>query len=87
MKEKLIKNYVNNITVNDIKEFALKNNINITNDEANYLLKLIKREWYQIVFGNPDKVLLELKNHFSPDKYQQLYQLYQMYKNKYSHYL
>ena len=87
MKEAFIKNYINGITTHDIKDFATKNNISLSDEETIYLYNTIKREWYNIIFGDPNPILKDLQNHFDSNRYQQLYQLYQMYKNKYSHYL
>ena len=87
MKEKIIQNYVNNLSIEDIHYFALQNNIQLTNKEMHIIYKLIKNEWKTIIFGNPEPIFNQLKLSFDNNKYQQLYQLYQTYKNKYSHYL
>ena len=87
MKEKIIKNYINKLTLNDIKTFSINNNIHLTNDEYEYLYKIIKEKWYIILYGNPNNIFNNLKNKLSIDKYNQVIQLYQTYKDKYSHYL
>ena len=87
MKEKLIKNYINSLSKEDINNFALNNNITLTDKEINYLYKIIQKNWYKIIFGDPTVIFNDLKTYFSETKYNQLYQLYQIYKDKYSHYL
>lgn len=87
MKEKIIQNYINNLSPSDIKFFTIEHNIVLTDQEINYLYKLAKKEWKTFIFGNPNNIFNQLKTVFNTDKYNQLYQLYQTYKNKYSHYL
>lgn len=87
MKEKLIKSYIDKLTIDDIKTFSLNNNINLSNTEYEYLYKLIKDKWRIIIFGNPDNIFKDIKNVLAIDKYNQVMQLYQTYKSKYSHYL
>ena len=41
----LIKNYIDKLTINNLKEFALKNNINLSNIELEYLLNLTKNHF------------------------------------------
>ena len=87
MKEKIIKNYIDSLSINDINKFAINHNIILNQKEQNYLYHIIKNHWHTIIFGNPHNVLNDLRKNFNSQKYQQIYQLYQTYKNKYSHYL
>lgn len=87
MKELFIKSYIDKLTINDIKSFSSKNNINFSDEEYLYIYKLIKIEWKTIIFGNPSNIFENLKIKFSKEKYNKIYLLYQTYKNKYSHYL
>ena len=45
MKDKLIKNYINNLKIKDIKDFALKNDILINDNEADYLFNIVKNKF------------------------------------------
>ena len=35
----LIQKYINNLTINDVVSFANKNNIDLSNDEVDYIYK------------------------------------------------
>lgn len=87
MKELIIKNYIDKLTIQDIEKFATNNNLMLSNQEYEYLYKVIKDKWYQLIFGNPKSVFNELEKHLSQDTYKQVLLLYQTYKDKYSHYL
>lgn len=87
MKDKLIKNYINNLKQNDIYNFAIKNNINLTNDEINYLYKLIKNNYQEIIYNDPDNILKDLKQNISEDSFEKIVKLYYIYKEKYQRFL
>ena len=44
MYEMIIKNYINNLTKNDITYFALKNDISLTDQELDFVYKTIKKQ-------------------------------------------
>lgn len=87
MKERIVKSYVDKLTINDIKNFGYQNDIILSDNEYNYLLNMIKNNWYIIVFGNPNNLFNELKNNVSDNNYKKIMSLYQIYKNKYINYL
>lgn len=87
MKERIVKSYVDKLTINDIKNFGYQNDIILSDNEYNYLLNMIKNNWYIIVFGNPNILFNELKNNVSDNNYKKIISLYQIYKNKYINYL
>ena len=57
----LIKNYIGLLTKEKVKEFSLNNNINLTNQEIEYLLNLVKTK-YDDILKNDTKYLDELKS-------------------------
>lgn len=83
MKEKLISEYVNRLTINDISSFALKNGINLKNDELQLIYKYVKNDWHTIVFGNPRNILDDLKNKLDHNSYSKIENLYISFKNRY----
>ena len=87
MKEKLIKNYIDKLTTNDIKNFAKENDIILDNQQIKYIYNLIQKNWQTLIFGNPTNIFNDLRTKLPQDTYNKLYSLYQTYKNKYSHYL
>ena len=45
---KLIENYIKNLTLNDITIFALKNNIELNNQELDFIYKTLKNDYFQM---------------------------------------
>ena len=82
----LIKNYIELLTIDKLKEFASKNNIILNNNEIEYLLNLVKNNYEDIL--KDDTIYLEnIKNNINPSEYEKLKNLYLYYKNKYKGYL
>ena len=82
----LIRNYIELLSIDKLKEFSLKNNINLTDKELNYILKLVKENYDEILL-NDTKYLEEIKNNINPNEFQKIKDLYLYYKNKYKGYL
>lgn len=80
----LIKNYIDLLTIGKLKEFADKNNINLTPIELEYLLNLVKNN-YEDILKDDTKYLEDLKNNIK--EYQKVKDLYLYYKNRYKGYL
>lgn len=87
MKEKLIKNYINNLKINNIKQFAINNNINLNNDEINIIYDVIKNNYKDILSDNYDNSFKILKNNLNEKSYEQIEKLFFKYKEKYQHLL
>ena len=87
MLEKMISGYIKKITKNDILDFAQKKNINLNNEELEFIFSKIKNNWKTIIFEGPSDIFEELKNKTSPQKYRQIEQLYYEFKKKYRAYL
>lgn len=82
----LIDNYVKSLTINKLKEFSLKNGINLTDKELNYLLNLVKENCNEILLDDT-KYLKEVENNISPTEFIKIKELYLYYKNRYKGYL
>ena len=80
----LIKNYIDLLNIDKLKEFALKNNINLTDSELNYLLNLVKNN-YEDILKDDIKYLEDVKNNIK--QHQKVIDLYLYYKNRYKGYL
>ena len=87
MIEKLIGEYVNRMTLNDVKNFAKENSINLKNKEAELIFQYIKNDWHTLVYGNPRPILDEIKNKMDLDTYHKAEKLYIHFKEKYQNYL
>ncbi len=83
MKEKLINEYVNRMTIADVNNFAIKNGIILKEEEVNLIYNHIKTSWHTIVFGNPRGILDDLKKKLDNTSYQKIETLYVYFKNRY----
>lgn len=80
--EYIIKNYVDNLKEKDIINFAKKRNIDINNEEIKIIYLYIKNYWLIFYKGNPNELLMELKEKLRPTTYEQLIKLYKEYFSK-----
>ena len=87
MNEFLIKNYISKLTLNDIKTFAIKNGIELNEEELKIIEKYIRNDWRTIIYGNPRPILNELKEKLNQIEYQKIENLYVEKKKKYKNYL
>ena len=83
MKERLISEYVNRMTLEDVNNFALKNGIVLKDNEIKLIYDHIKNNWRTIVFGNPRGILDDLKEKLDSTSYQKVESLYIYFKNRY----
>lgn len=83
MKGQLIKNYINKLTTNDINSIAIKNNINLNDNELNFISNQIKNNYNDLLYGDSTNIFNELKNNVSENNYLKIKELYIKYKDKY----
>ena len=81
--EYLINEYIKKLEVNDIKEFAKKKNITISDTDAVILYTYAKKYYQEFINGNPVNIIKELKDKLSPNTFKEAYKLYLEYKIKY----
>jgi len=82
----LIKNYIDLLTIDKLKEFSLKNDINLNDNELNYLLNLVQNN-FEDILKDDTKYLDDVKNNINNSEYEKVKELYLYYKNKYKGYL
>lgn len=82
----LIKKYINNLTIDKLNEFMIKNDINLSNDELIFLLELIKTNIDDILV-NSSKYLNIIKEKISINESNKIEELFLYYKNRYQGYL
>lgn len=76
----IIEPYINNITKSDINSFAVKNNINLSNNELEFIYNFIKTK-YKEVLSNPNNFsLTKYKNNFSNENFVKINGLINHYK-------
>lgn len=76
----LLKEYIKNITEEDIYNFAVKEGINLLDYETKVIYMYLKNYWN--VFLNEDATFLfeELKEKLKPNTYNKIIDLYNKYK-------
>ena len=84
---KIIENKINSLTINDIKELSIKEDIELNNSEINIIYKCIKNDYKELLFGNSELIFKQLKNQINLNSYNKIKTLFDFYKNKYKNYL
>lgn len=79
----LIKDYIKKLTVDDIKKFAKTKNINIRDTDAIILYTYAKNNYEEIINGNDQDIIKELRKKLSPNTFKEVYKLYLEYKVRY----
>ncbi len=87
MNEFLIKQYINNITKDDIQKFANLHGLVLNNNEIIIIFAHIKKNWRTIIYGNPREILNKLKTEVEPLTYSKIEELYKFFKVKYNHFI
>lgn len=82
-----IKNYIDKITVQDILNFGIDNDIILSEDEGNFLQYYLKNNWEELIYGNPLPIIGKIENKFGKTKCESICNLFYLYKDKYKDYL
>lgn len=87
MKEIIISNYINNLTINDINTYSKQFSVNLDANEKKIVYDIIKHKWKILLSNNDIVVLNELKSKISLINYQKIEKLYYEFKDNYKNYL
>lgn len=83
----LIERYINKMTKEDVKNFAISKNIHLSDEELNFTYDFIKKN-YKDFLGNPKLFNLERYQHiYSKENFSKITKVYQEYFHRYSNYL
>ena len=83
----LISGYVNKLTIDNINNFALKNNIKLNEKEQKIFLDIVKNHYQEILNGTDEQIKEYLKENLTNENYEKTIKLYNEYKEKYQGYL
>ena len=76
----IVESYIQNISKEDINNFALKNNINLNNNELEFIYNFIKTR-YKDVLSNPNNFnLVKYKQNFSNENFIKINAIVNRYK-------
>ena len=79
MNKLLIYKYIERIKKEDIANYSLSQNINLTNNELNIIYDYIKNKT-NIILDNPELIIKEIKNKLNIPTYNKILELYNKYK-------
>jgi len=83
----LIQGFMNNLTKEQVNQFALQNNTDLSPQELDFTYHFVKKNW-KSVLQNPNSLELEkYRNQFSEENFNKIQNLMIMYFNKYKHFL
>ncbi len=83
----IIERYIKNLSKDQINNFALKNNVNLSGLELDFLYVFIKKN-YKEVLANPEILNLErYKTKFSEENFIKIKKIFNEYLTKYRAYL
>ena len=75
----LVKRYVSNLTKEQLNDFALKNDVTLSESELDFVYVFVKKNW-EMIFRNPNLLHLErYKEHISPENFVKIQKLFAMY--------
>ena len=80
--KQLVKKYINQLTINDIKKYALSKNEHITDQEASIIYNHIKNHYIELLEGNTSSFSI-LKQNLRKDLFDKIILLYNEAKTKY----
>lgn len=80
--KELVKKYINILTINDIKSYALSKNTILSEKEAKIIYNFIKENYNNLLDKNDTSIEL-LKNKLNPNLYNKVLDLYNENKTKY----
>ena len=83
---KLLKNYIEKLTLDELRSFGEKNGINISLTEYQFILDLVQKN-FEDLLQNEDKYLSMIEEKINPTEFKKIKDLYLYYKNKYKGYL
>lgn len=83
----IIERYIKNLSKEQVNNFALKNNVNLSGLELDFLYVFIKKN-YKEILANPSLLNLDrYKTKFSEENFVKIKKLFNEYLSKYGSYL
>lgn len=79
----LVESTINKLSLNDIFTFASKSNINLSNEEAQFILSFLRSNWYSLLKNQDISILDKYKDNFSPENFKKIKDNLLLYKIKY----
>ncbi len=78
----VIQKYIENLTEEELEEFALKEGIKLLDEEKKVLYVYIKNYWETLLEKDSTFIFEKLKEKLQPKTYEKVIELYNKYKKK-----
>lgn len=83
----IIDRYMSLLKKEDVQNFAIKNNVSLSEEELNFTYEFVKKNW-RIILSNPNAFHLEkYKDRFTEENYHKIDLLIKEYLKKYQSFL
>ena len=83
----MIKKFMNNMTIDDVNNFAISKDVHLEENELIFTYEFIKKNWESIL-ENPQLFNIDrYKNNFKEETFSKVKKLYNEYFQQYSRYL
>ena len=83
----LLERYINNLSIDQVNNYALANNISLNEEELNFTYSFIKKNWQNIFTNHGNFDISRYKDRYTEENYIKIVKLYKESLQKYSHYL
>lgn len=81
----LIERYINNLTIHDLNNLAISNNILLSNEELSFAFEFIKKNWQTILANHGVFDIDRYKDRFSEENFYKIKKLIKDSLLKYGH--
>ena len=78
---------MNRLTKEQVQEFAIKNQVNLSESELDFVYDFAKKNWQYILSNHGNIDISRYKNRFSEENYLKIQKLIKEYALKYANYL
>jgi len=83
----IIERYIAKMQKEDVNNFAIKNNVSLSEEELNFTYEFVKKNWNTIL-SNPNLFHMErYKDKFTEENYHKIAKLIREYQNRYKSFL
>lgn len=83
----IIERYMNKLKKEQISEFALQNNVKLSDEELDFTYNFVKKNWQDVV-KNPSLFNIDrYRDKYSLENFKKIKELYSSYLQRYSRYL
>ena len=83
----ILKYYINNLTIEQINNLAIKNDIFLNETELEFTYQFVKKNWQTIIANHGNFDITKYKTHYSNENFIKIMNLYKKTIQKYANYL